>query len=109
MTQLSPPTAAAPQRGRLRVLIAVNALLAGLVLMALVTPWAGAQGPGSRARGNYLMVSGRATGVSGSVVYIVDSVNQELVGLRYQQGAGRLEPFGYRNLAGDSSQGSRSR
>jgi hypothetical protein len=98
-----------PRRGRLGALIAVNAVLAAAVLTGLLSPHAQAQPGGARARGSYLMVSGRASGVSGNVVYLVDSVNQELVALRYQRAAGKLEPMGFRSLAADSSQGAGAR
>jgi len=104
----TPQPSERPRRGRLGALVALNVVLAGAVVAALVTPRAVAQGP-NRARGSYLMVSGRASGVSGNVVYIVDSVNQELVALRYQRAAGRLEPMGYRSLSADSAQGAGSR
>jgi hypothetical protein len=98
-------------RGRLTVLVAVNALLACAVLAGLLSPRASAQPGGgiNRPRGNYLMVSGHATGVSGNLVYIVDTVNQELLALRYQRAAGRLDPLGYRSLAADSAEGARNR
>ncbi|HYC99917.1 MAG TPA: hypothetical protein VEB22_01715 [Phycisphaerales bacterium] len=98
-----------PRRGRLSALVAVNALLLAATLGALLTPRADAQVGSPRARGSYLMVSGRASGVSGNVVYIVDSVNQELVALRYQRAAGRLEPIDYRSIAADSAEGAKSR
>lgn len=98
-------------RGRLALLVALNAALLCATLVGLLTPRAEAQPGGgvSRPRGNYLMVSGRASGVSGNIVYIVDTVNQELLALRYQRAAGRLDPFGYRSLAADSAQGGRTR
>ena len=111
MNNLPPrPPTGFPRRGRLAALVAVNALLAAAVIAGLLTPRASAQ-PGAigRARGNYLMVSGHATGVTGNVVYIVDTVNQELIALKYQRSAGRLDPLGYRNLATDSSQGAKGR
>lgn len=103
-----PAASAHRGRGRLSALLALNAALAALALAGLYAPRAWAQSP-PRARGNYLMVSGHASGVSGNVIYIVDSVNQELVALRYLRAPGRLEPLGYRNLASDSAQGAQSR
>lgn len=98
------------RRGRLAVLVTVNSLLACAVLAGLLSPRASAQPGGvNRPRGNYLMVSGHATGVSGNIVYIVDTVNQELLALRYQRAAGRLDPLGYRSLAADSAEGARNR
>lgn len=99
------------RRGRLAALVALNALLVAAVLAGLVTSRAQAQpgATGQRARGNYLMIPGRVSGISGSAIYIVDSVNQELVVLRYQRSAGRLDTFAYRNLATDSAQGAKSR
>lgn len=104
-----PPAPTRLGRGRLSALVALNAALVAVTLAGLYAPRATAQGGSARARGNYLMVSGHASGVSGNVVYIVDSVNQELVALRYLRAPGRLEPLGYRNLAADSAQGAQSR
>ena len=106
---MNPFTTAPRRRGRLAALIAVNALLAAVTLAGLLTAHAQAQGGVPRARGSYLMVSGRASGVSGNVVYIVDSANQELVALRYQRASGRLDPLGYRSLVADSAEGGKAR
>ncbi|MBY0309197.1 MAG: hypothetical protein K2Q09_10685 [Phycisphaerales bacterium] len=110
-TPLTTPAPAAPPRrhGRVGALLTVNALLLCAAGAGLLASAASAQpGPG-RSRGQYLMVSGRATGVAGNVVYVIDSVNQELLALRYQLAAGRLETMGYRSLVADSAQGAASR
>ena len=89
----------APRAGRrLRGLLALNAAL--LVALGAVTfgPSAGAQ---ARARGDYSMVAGRANGAASGVVYIVDTVNQELIALSFDPNAKRVEGIGYRNLAAD--------
>jgi hypothetical protein len=113
---MTPTPSAHPRpqrRGRIAVLLTINALLAGATVAGLVATRASAQPGGAglqnRPHGNYLMVSGRASGVSGNLVYIVDTINRELVALRYQRAAGRLEPISYRNLAGDSQQGASGR
>jgi hypothetical protein len=106
----TPPRA---RRGRIAVLVAVNALLVCAAAAGLVASraWAQPGGPGfqNRPRGNYLMVSGRASGVSGNLIYVIDTINREMVALRYQRAAGRLEPIAYRNLTADSAQGASGR
>jgi hypothetical protein len=93
----------------LTALIAVNAVLVAASLAGLMAARAQAQPGGQRARGNYVMVPGRVSGISGSAIYIVDSVNQELLALRYLRSTGKLDTFAYRNLAADSAQGAKSR
>ncbi|MHC4217285.1 MAG: hypothetical protein ACYSU7_02405 [Planctomycetota bacterium] len=81
-----------------RALLVLNAAL--LVLLAVVTfaPAADAQG---RARGRYAMVAGGVPGSLGSVVYIVDTVNRELIALDYEHNTKRLKGVGHRNVAAD--------
>ena len=81
-----------------RALLAVNAAL--LVLLAAVTfaPTADAQ---SRVRGRYMMASGGVAGSVGEVVYIVDTVNQELIAVNYEYSTKRLKGVGHRNIAAD--------
>jgi hypothetical protein len=38
-----------------------------------------------------------------SAVYILDSVNRELIALKYDRSKTRLEPFGFRDLSVDSA------
>lgn len=93
---------------RLVRLVALNAAL-GLTLAALLAlpEPAGAQPtlptPGvSRARGTYTMLAGKPRSGSGSAVYIVDSVNQEAVALRWNDGKSLLEGLGYRSISRDT-------
>jgi hypothetical protein len=84
--------------GRLPGLLALNGAL--LLVLGAVTfgPSADAQ---ARTRGEYTMVAGRANGAASSAVYIVDTVNQELIALTYDPNAKRVSGIGYRNLAAD--------
>jgi hypothetical protein len=114
MDNVQPSTPAAPtsaRRSRLAVLLTINGVLACAVVAGLLATRASAQpgGVGNRPHGNYLMVSGRATGVSGNLVYVVDTVNRELITLRYQRAGGRLETIAYRNLTSDSAEGAAGR
>jgi hypothetical protein len=86
-----------------RGLIAINgALLAALAAITFV-PLATGQPAFSRARGVYTMVSGRTMSGGPAAVYIIDSSNQEMVGLRWDQGKQSLMGLGYRNFAGDGA------
>ena len=81
-------------------LIALNAVL--LVVLATVTfaPSASAQ---MRARGAYTMVTGGANNVQSSVVYIIDTVNQEMTVMTYDSSTRSLRGLAYRNLAADAA------
>jgi hypothetical protein len=81
-----------------RALLAVNAAL--LVLLAAVTfaPNADAQ---ARVRGRYTMVAGGVAGSVGEAVYIVDTINQELIAINYEYSTKRLKGIGFRNIAAD--------
>ncbi|MFN0010426.1 MAG: hypothetical protein ACKVS8_02150 [Phycisphaerales bacterium] len=63
----------------------------------------GAPGPTSRARGQYLMLSGRTLGSNANSIFLVDTMNQELVGVRWDKAARKLAGIGYRNLAADAA------
>lgn len=83
-------------------LLAVNAaLLLGLALVAS-SPSAVADRQPTRARGVYTMVNGAIQGGNSDAIYIVDSANQEMVVVRWNDGRSSLEGIGYRNLSGDA-------
>ncbi len=84
--------------------------LPGLEGVALAQP-AGPPVPQTRPRGEYLMLSGRAQAASSNYLYVLDRVNQELIGLKYNQPQQRYDVFAYRNLADDarSTAGGRTR
>ena len=95
----------ARQNGK-RGLIALNAvLLAGVAFLAW-GPLAGAQ-PGqpgevaARGRGEYTMVAGKTMSGGAAAVYVVDSANQEIVALRWDQGKQQMIGLGYTNLQRD--------
>lgn len=95
---------------RQRKLIALNlGLLALLALVTLAPTGAEAQSSSSRAqpsqpraRGTYTIVAGETSGQSAATLYILDSTNQELVAIEYQQSRDNLKLVGYRNLAEDA-------
>lgn len=85
-----------------RGLIAVNAALLGALALITLGPGAGAQNQGQRRlMGEYTMVGGAAQGVTGNVVYILDSANMQLVALRWDQTRRSVAGIGYRDLRGD--------
>jgi hypothetical protein len=84
---------------RTRQLIAVNGVLLALAVATL----AGAQVASQRARGEYTMLSGEITTGGPQAIYIVDSANQEIVALRWDQGRQSLGALGYRNIASDAA------
>jgi len=100
------PTGHATSRTRVRAALAtLNIALVGVI--AAVTLWptpAGAQAPGAtRARGDYTMVAGEISAGSNAVTYVVDSANQEVLVLRWDQSRAQFETLGYRDLAADAA------
>ena len=85
-------------------------LLNGVLLMALAavtfSPQAGAQ---ARPRGDYLMVSGGVAGTNAGVVYVADTVSEELIAVAYDTNGKVIEGIGYRNLAADANTLTRGR
>ncbi|MGH7131055.1 MAG: hypothetical protein ACREJO_03825 [Phycisphaerales bacterium] len=91
-------------------LIVTNALLLGALAVVTLQSTAQAQRQAStRPRGTYLLVAGKMIGGTSHAVYVLDTSNQELIGLRWDGAGQRLEPFGYRNVAGDSAAAGRGR
>ncbi len=87
-------------------LLALNAAL--VALLAAVTFGANVDAQG-RPRGEYTMVGGGVKGAESSAVYIVDTVNQEMLAVTYNQPEKSLEGIAYRNLAGDAASVQRAR
>ncbi len=85
---------------RTRLLIGINAGLAGL---ALVSALAGAQAGAARARGEYTMVSGATSAGGPQAIFVIDSANQEVLALRWNQGRQSLDTIGYRSIATDAA------
>jgi len=90
-----------------RKLTAVRGLLvlnlALLTLLAAVTFGSSADAQ-VRQRGEYTMVAGGANGASAGVVYVVDTVNNQLIALTYDPNSKSLVGVGSRNLARDAAQ-----
>lgn len=87
----------APWRG---LLLLNAALLAVLAAVTLGGPEAEAQIAG---RGDYVMVAGNAKGANAGVVYIVDTIHQELIAITYDANTKAVGGIGYRNLAFDAA------
>jgi hypothetical protein len=89
--------------GRRRGLLILNAsLLAALALLTWGPLAVGQNAQPGRARGDYTMVAGKTISGGPSAVYIVDSANQELVALRWDQAKQQMVGMGYRSLTGDA-------
>jgi hypothetical protein len=86
-----------------RRLIALNAALLGVLGLVALSPAARAQRAGAqRTPGTYTMVSGRITGATSHAIYVVDSTNQEMVTLLWNQSAHGLDVIGYRDITADT-------
>ena len=94
------PTKATRGPGSMRGLLALNAAL--LMILGAVTFGSGAEAQ-MRSRGEYTMVAGNAKGSAASVVYIVDTVNQEMAVVTYNTQTKTLDGVGYANLAQDAA------
>ena len=90
------------RRSRYAGLIALNAALVGALAFISFAPNASAQQDARRPRGEYTMVAGQAQGISESVIYIVDSTNQEILAMRWDRSRKSLAGIGYRNMSVDS-------
>ena len=85
-----------------RGLVALNAgLLLALAAISLA-PEASAQRGAGRARGEYTMVSGRVVGGNSNSIYVIDSANQEIIGLAWNNTRKTLDGFGFRDINADS-------
>lgn len=82
-------------------LVALNTVLAGLLAVVGASHLVGAQVGTDRARGEYTMVSGRTSSGGAHVVYVLDSANQEMIALRWDQAKSSMAGIGYRNLSSD--------
>lgn len=99
--------------GRPAGLIALNAALLGALALITLGPGARAQnqggGQGRRLIGEYTMVGGAAQGVTGNVVYILDSGNMQLIALRWDQTRSSVAGIGFRDLRADREAGAGQR
>ena len=78
-------------------------LLVGLGLVT-VEPiaWAQSGSEAGRPRGEYSVVAGETVGGVASVIYVLDTVNREMVALRWNDSVKSLEGIGYRDLSKDA-------
>lgn len=93
-----------PQRPQAhRGLVMLNIALLVMLAAVSVAPSSHAQRGGGRARGEYTMVAGKVTGSSSHAVYIIDSSNQDMVAVRWNEGSKSLDGMGYRDLKEDAN------
>ncbi|MFO0831105.1 MAG: hypothetical protein U0637_04580 [Phycisphaerales bacterium] len=93
-------------RSQVRPLLIANALVAAAVVGVFIARHARAQdsvrAADIRARGEYTMVAGKSNVGPNSVVYVVDSANQEAVALRWDATKQAMIGAGYRSILNDS-------
>jgi hypothetical protein len=85
-----------------RGLVLLNAGLLLVLGAVTLAPSSHAQRGGGRARGEYSMVSGKITGSTAHAVYIIDTANQDLVAVRWNESTKSLDAIGYRDLKEDA-------
>ncbi len=86
-------------------LVAVNVSLMLVLGVVTLAPTADAQ-QSQRPRGEYIVLGGQMTGAPTSAVHVIDTSNQEMVTLRWDQSKKEFEGIGFRNLRIDA-QGNR--
>ncbi|MEM9064852.1 MAG: hypothetical protein AAGB51_05120 [Planctomycetota bacterium] len=107
MNQPTPNTRIAQNPRVRRSLLGLNALLACVLALLWLAPPGGSPravaqtSDEERARGRYTLVGGRLPAGNADAVWILDSVNQEIIGVRWDSSRGRLDGLGYRNLNDD--------
>ncbi|MEK6702365.1 MAG: hypothetical protein AABZ53_08890 [Planctomycetota bacterium] len=89
-----------------RRLFALNVAL--LAVLSTVCLWPSSRADAQpnaqpRPRGEYAMVAGRTVMGGAEVVYLIDTVNRELISVRWDQGRKSLTGIGYRNLDADTA------
>jgi hypothetical protein len=93
-------TEASRSRSGRRGLLMVNGLLLALLAAVTFNPSADAQ---ARVRGSYVMAAGGVNGAVASAVFIVDTVNEEMIALTYEPSQSELIGIGYRSLTADAA------
>lgn len=95
-----------PRRRRAVLPLAVvNAVLVGLLAWVELGPVATAQpgiDPAARPRGEYTLVGGEIQTGNSNAVYVIDSANQEMVVVRWEDGRNVINGIGYRDLRADA-------
>lgn len=89
-------------RGGVRGLIALNAALIGVLALVSFQPGATAQPAQTRAPGEYVLIGGEMRGGNASAVWVLDSINQELVAVRWDESRDNLNGIGFRDLDADA-------
>jgi len=96
------------RRGRLAdprvALVAANAALLLVLGAVTLAPVADAQ-QSQRPRGEYIVLGGQMTGSPSNAVHVIDTSNQEMVSLRWNQANKAFDGLGYRNLRQDAQVG----
>ena len=87
-------------KGR-RGLIALNAVLIGVLGWVSFEPGAAAQQ--ARGRGAYLILGGQPEAGASNDVWVIDTLNQQMLGIRYDAGRRQLTGIGYRDLDADTT------
>ncbi|MCW5756842.1 MAG: hypothetical protein KIT54_06360 [Phycisphaeraceae bacterium] len=82
-------------------LVALNAGLLLALGVVMLSPGAIAQ-QAQRPRGEYLIVGGQMTGSPSNAVHVIDTTNQEMITLRWDQARKAFDGLGYRNLRNDA-------
>ena len=91
-------------RRQRKVLIGINA---GLLMAAGAVHWAASPGlaqDDNRSRGSYMLIGGEIQGGDANAIYVLDTINEELIAVRWNHSRRELEQLGYRDVRRDTSQ-----
>ena len=99
-------TGRSPLRRGTAPLLVANIVLVAVLAWVEFGPVAVAQSTAdtaaaARPRGEYTLVGGEIQTGNSNAVYVIDSVNQEMVVLRWEDGRNTLNGIGYRDLDAD--------
>ena len=90
-----------PNNNAVRVLVAVNAALVLVLGAVTLSPDATAQANQARPAGKYMLVGGQPISGNSNVAYVIDTVNAEMVAVKWNQGRRLLEGVGFRDFDAD--------
>ena len=89
-------------RRQTRTLILLNAGLLFLLGVVVLAPMAEAQrGQARRAPGDYTLVASKPNALGESALHVVDANNMEMIVIRYEKSAGKLQFVDFVDIAAD--------
>ena len=82
--------------------LALNVLLVAILTVIVLVPSSDAQSTNPRAIPGYVAIPAVASGINTGVVYILDTSQQEMAAVAWNQNRNKIMTLGYRNIAIDA-------